>query len=328
MERRREDPSAHRSELLGRCADARPSRGSPATTGIASGQVDSHDLAVEFDAGTKVLRGDAIVTSPQSTLFPSGLLGRHDRDRRRINRATPASTATITPVRAPRRAAIRHRVVVGAGHARSGVAHDHDDHDVDDHDHDGVRRRRRPRCPSHHDDDAAGRMTRVVAARRARRRGRRRPGRGLPAPATVRRRARSRPAGRARGRLPRGPEAGAIVGFVAGFGFDLFLETPLGLDALVVRDRRLRHRRARVGAVPLAALVAVVPRRGRRARGRAVLHRHRRARRRRRGEGRPGRRDDLATPRCTTRCSRRSCSSWSGACSGRDDRVRDAWSMR
>jgi rod shape-determining protein MreD len=29
-----------------------------------------------------------------------------------------------------------------------------------------------------------------------------------------------------------GPEAGAIVGFVAGFGFDLFLSTPLGLDAL------------------------------------------------------------------------------------------------
>jgi rod shape-determining protein MreC len=46
---------------------------SPATTGIASGQVDSHDLTVEFDAGTKVLRGDQIVTSPQSTLFPSGL---------------------------------------------------------------------------------------------------------------------------------------------------------------------------------------------------------------------------------------------------------------
>jgi rod shape-determining protein MreC len=46
---------------------------SPATTGIASGQVGSHDLAVEFDAGTKVLRNDAIVTSAQSTLFPSGL---------------------------------------------------------------------------------------------------------------------------------------------------------------------------------------------------------------------------------------------------------------
>ncbi len=46
---------------------------SPATTGIASGQVGSHDLAVEFDAGTNVLRGDQIVTSPQSTLFPSGL---------------------------------------------------------------------------------------------------------------------------------------------------------------------------------------------------------------------------------------------------------------
>jgi rod shape-determining protein MreD len=30
-----------------------------------------------------------------------------------------------------------------------------------------------------------------------------------------------------------GPEAGAIVGFTAGFGFDLFLETPLGLDALM-----------------------------------------------------------------------------------------------
>jgi rod shape-determining protein MreD len=30
-----------------------------------------------------------------------------------------------------------------------------------------------------------------------------------------------------------GPEAGAIVGFASGFGFDLFLETPLGLSALV-----------------------------------------------------------------------------------------------
>ncbi|MDP9336332.1 MAG: rod shape-determining protein MreC [Actinomycetota bacterium] len=48
-------------------------RASPATTGIASGEVGSHDLAVEFDAGTSVLRGDQIVTSPQSTLFPSGL---------------------------------------------------------------------------------------------------------------------------------------------------------------------------------------------------------------------------------------------------------------
>ena len=45
----------------------------PATTGIASGQVGSHDLAVVFDAGTKVRVGDAIVTSPQSTLFPPGL---------------------------------------------------------------------------------------------------------------------------------------------------------------------------------------------------------------------------------------------------------------
>src|SRR5262245_3103196 len=45
----------------------------PPTTGIASGQVGSHDLAVDFDAGTNVLPGDAIVTSPQSTLFPPGL---------------------------------------------------------------------------------------------------------------------------------------------------------------------------------------------------------------------------------------------------------------
>jgi rod shape-determining protein MreD len=29
-----------------------------------------------------------------------------------------------------------------------------------------------------------------------------------------------------------GPEAGALVGFATGLGFDLFLETPLGLDAL------------------------------------------------------------------------------------------------
>jgi rod shape-determining protein MreD len=30
----------------------------------------------------------------------------------------------------------------------------------------------------------------------------------------------------------RGPEAGALVGFVAGFGYDLFLDTPVGLSAL------------------------------------------------------------------------------------------------
>jgi rod shape-determining protein MreC len=46
---------------------------SPATTGIASGQVGLHDLAVQFDVGTKVLIHDPIVTSAQSTLFPSGL---------------------------------------------------------------------------------------------------------------------------------------------------------------------------------------------------------------------------------------------------------------
>jgi rod shape-determining protein MreD len=29
-----------------------------------------------------------------------------------------------------------------------------------------------------------------------------------------------------------GPEAGALIGFIAGFGYDLFLETPIGLNAL------------------------------------------------------------------------------------------------
>ena len=38
---------------------------------------------------------------------------------------------------------------------------------------------------------------------------------------------------RGRGRFDVGPEAGAIVGFVAGLGYDLFLETPLGFNALV-----------------------------------------------------------------------------------------------
>jgi rod shape-determining protein MreC len=45
----------------------------PATTGIATGQNGSHDLSVEFDPGSDVRRGDEIVTSPQSTLFPAGL---------------------------------------------------------------------------------------------------------------------------------------------------------------------------------------------------------------------------------------------------------------
>jgi rod shape-determining protein MreC len=47
--------------------------GSAPTTGIASGQVQQHDLVAQFDAGTKLERGDMIVTSAQSTLFPSGL---------------------------------------------------------------------------------------------------------------------------------------------------------------------------------------------------------------------------------------------------------------
>ena len=46
-----------------------------ATTGIAQGQVGSHQLRVDdFDPGAKVLKGDRIVTSPLSTnLFPPDL---------------------------------------------------------------------------------------------------------------------------------------------------------------------------------------------------------------------------------------------------------------
>ena len=36
------------------------------------------------------------------------------------------------------------------------------------------------------------------------------------------------------------PEAGALVGFVAGLGYDLFLETPLGLSALSYALDRVR----------------------------------------------------------------------------------------
>jgi rod shape-determining protein MreC len=46
---------------------------SPATTAVAQGQNNSHDLSVQFDAGTRLVKGDAIVTSPQSTIFPLGL---------------------------------------------------------------------------------------------------------------------------------------------------------------------------------------------------------------------------------------------------------------
>lgn len=50
---------------------ARP--GAPATTGVATGQVGSRELTVEFDPGTKVRVGDDIVTSPLSDLFPPGI---------------------------------------------------------------------------------------------------------------------------------------------------------------------------------------------------------------------------------------------------------------
>jgi rod shape-determining protein MreC len=67
---------------------------SPATTGIASG-VGSHYLEVEFEAGTKVLVNDAIVTSAQSTLFPSGLPVGTIRDAK--DQPGKGVSATITP---------------------------------------------------------------------------------------------------------------------------------------------------------------------------------------------------------------------------------------
>ena len=173
-----------------------------------------------------MLRGDAIVTSPQSTLFPAGLpVGK-------IATAAnqPGNTgvnATITSVREPRRAATRHRVVVVAGHARPGVA-DNDDHDDIDDDHDDLRRDDHDRP---HDDPGrrmrrSARLAVLVVVDR-----------GLQVAVF--------PHLRLFGVVPdlgllvalavgyyEGPEAGAIVGFAAGLGFDLFLETPLGLNAL------------------------------------------------------------------------------------------------
>ena len=83
-----------------------------------------------------------------------------------------------------------------------------------------------------------------------------------------------------------GPEAGALTGFAAGLGYDLFLETPLALSALsyaltayaigVVADRDAAR----------AAVDPAVPRAVSAAHRRASLHRHRRARRASRACGR------------------------------------------
>ena len=193
---------------------------SPASTGIAQG---AGRLARSLGAS--------------STRARDGATRRRDRDvaavdacSRRVSRSarsrasTNATRATRRErddhaVRRPRRARVRHGVAVGAGHARPGAA-DHDDHD-DDHDDAPTTtttvstttttspgRRPRPTVPA---DDA-----RVARSARSSSLDRRDPGRGVPAPAPVRRRPRSRSARRARGRLPEGPEAGAIVGFVAG----------------------------------------------------------------------------------------------------------------
>jgi rod shape-determining protein MreC len=50
-----------------------PRPGSPATTGVASPLQGSNDLTVQLAPGTKLVKGDPIVTSALSTLFPAGL---------------------------------------------------------------------------------------------------------------------------------------------------------------------------------------------------------------------------------------------------------------
>ena len=68
-----------------------------------------------------------------------------------------------------------------------------------------------------------------------------------------------------------GPEAGAIVGFFAGLGFDLFLETPLGLVGARVRAHRVRGRRAARRRVADAEVVHAGDRRRERPRRRLLF---------------------------------------------------------
>ena len=58
-----------------------------------------------------------------------------------------------------------------------------------------------------------------------------------------------------------GAEAGAITGFAAGLGYDLFLATPLGLSALVYALTGVRGRRPADRHVAVTALDPAAPRR-------------------------------------------------------------------
>ena len=153
------------------------------------------------------------------------------------------------------------RWVPGRGTGRD----DRDDHHdaTDDLDLDVDARRPRPRRPTSGSLMRIGRVAlllvvTVVAA-----------GRALPAPAH-------------RGRVPdlglvlavavafdHGPEAGAIVGFLAGLGFDLFLVDAARSHRARVRAHRLRGRRAAGRHAASAAVVHAGDRGPGRARGRA-----------------------------------------------------------
>ena len=77
-----------------------------------------------------------------------------------------------------------------------------------------------------------------------------------------------------------GPEAGALTGFAAGFGYDLFLETPLALSALTYALTAYAIGVLRTGMMRAPRWIPPFLGRSRRHHRRPRVRRHRRARRR------------------------------------------------
>ena len=89
-------------------------------------------------------------------------------------------------------------------------------------------------------------------------------------------RRRRRPAAADLGRLPgwrAGPDRGAVVGFFAGLGYDVFLQTPFGLSALVYCVGGLRRRPVPAATGHPPTLVAGGQRHGGQRRGRRAVGR-------------------------------------------------------